>query len=97
MQQPGSLEKLQEICDKGIPTNNKMEAADIEDINGGENTGDGSATNGNGLNSHTGLFTCHLCTFSSASRDDFNNHVNSHYEFRCQKCDFMTKDEDEYR
>ena len=29
-------------------------------------------------------FHCHLCSFSCMSRDEFNDHVNDHYEFRCQ-------------
>jgi len=43
------------------------------------------------------LFQCHLCSFTSNNREDFNSHVNNHYEFHCPKCDFMTKIEVDYR
>ena len=50
-----------------------------------------------GLHPPVKVFTCHLCPYSSPSKDDYNDHVNGHYDFRCIKCEFMTRDEQEYR
>ena len=82
-----SLERLRQICNKSL------------------------AHHGNGDRPHPGLldtsmdgdldashgFHCHLCTYSCSSRDEFNDHVNDHYEFRCVKCEYMTKVEVDYR
>ena len=63
-----SLERLREICNKSLPQpgNTMIDTASNESIQA-----DGST-----------LFHCHLCAYTSTSRDDFNDHVNDHYEFR---------------
>ncbi len=63
-----SLERLREICNKGIPQhgNSMIDTASNETIRP-----DG-----------TTMFHCHLCSFTSLSREEFNDHVNDHYEFR---------------
>lgn len=63
-----SLERLREICNKSLPQhgNTMIDTASNESIQP-----DGST-----------LFHCHLCSFTSPSRDEFNDHVNDHYEFR---------------
>ena len=78
-----SLERLREICNKSLPQpgNTMIDTASNESIQA-----DGST-----------LFHCHLCAFTSTSRDEFNDHVNDHYVFHCPKCDFNTKSETEYR
>ena len=43
------------------------------------------------------IFQCHLCTYTSFKREEFNEHMNQHYEFRCPKCDFDTQNEDMWR
>jgi hypothetical protein len=42
-------------------------------------------------------FHCHLCSYECQNRDDFNNHLNNHYDLRCPKCDFSTKIESDYK
>ena len=37
------------------------------------------------------IYNCHLCTFSADTRATFSNHVNTHYQFQCVKCEFETK------
>ena len=37
------------------------------------------------------IYNCHLCTFSADTRVTFSNHVNTHYQFQCVKCEFETK------
>ena len=66
-----SLERLREICNKSLPQpgNTMLDTASNESIQP-----DGST-----------LFHCHLCAFTSTSRDEFNEHVNDHYEFRYGK------------
>ena len=63
-----SLERLREICDKSLPQhgNTMIDTAQNETLQP-----DGST-----------LFHCHLCSYTSLSRDEFNDHVNDHYEFR---------------
>ena len=63
-----SLERLREICDKSLPQhgNTMIDTASNEQIQP-----DGST-----------IFHCHLCSYTSPSRDEFNDHVNDHYEFR---------------
>lgn len=63
-----SLERLREICNKSLPQhgNTMIDTANNETLQA-----DGST-----------LFNCHLCSFTSVSRDEFNEHVNDHYEFR---------------
>ena len=63
-----SLERLREICDKSLPQhgNTMIDTASNEQIQP-----DGST-----------IFHCHLCSYTSPSRDEFNEHVNDHYEFR---------------
>ena len=63
-----SLERLREICNKSLPQhgNTMIDTASNEQIQP-----DGST-----------LFHCHLCSFTTPSRDEFNEHVNDHYEFR---------------
>ena len=63
-----SLERLREICNKSLPQpgNTMIDTASNESIQA-----DGST-----------LFHCHLCAYTSTSRDEFNDHVNDHYEFR---------------
>ena len=63
-----SLERLREICNKSLPQpgNTMIDTASKESIQA-----DGST-----------LFHCHLCAYTSTSRDEFNEHVNDHYEFR---------------
>lgn len=63
-----SLERLREICNKSLPMhgNTMIDTASNEQLQP-----DGST-----------LFNCHLCTFTTPSREEFNEHVNDHYEFR---------------
>ena len=60
--------RLREICNKSLPQpgNTMIDTASNESIQA-----DGST-----------LFHCHLCAYTSTSRDEFNDHVNDHYEFR---------------
>ena len=89
-----SLERLQEICEKSMPMGNMLDASVEEQIIGSdEHHLDRGVLQQDG----TTLYQCHLCTYTCLSREQFNDHVNGHYEFRCMKCDFLTKDEDEYR
>ena len=88
-----SLERLRQICNKTLPSMPHH----------GSNGGDGPHSGGlldtsmeGDLDGSRG-FHCHLCTFSCLARDEFNDHVNDHYEFRCPKCDYMTKVENDYR
>ena len=82
-----SLERLRQICNKSLAhhSNGDMPHPGLLDTS---MDGEMDGTHG---------FHCHLCTFSCQSRDEFNDHVNDHYEFRCIKCDFMTKVEADYR
>ena len=89
-----SLERLQEICEKSMPVGNMLDAS-VEDqmIGSDQHHIDRGVIQQDG----TTLYQCHLCTYTCLARDQFNDHVNGHYEFRCTKCEFNTKDEDEYR
>ena len=69
MRAPGdSLERLREICNNSLPQhgNTMIDTASNETLQA-----DGST-----------LFHCHLCTFTSVDRDEYNEHTNDHYEFR---------------
>ena len=72
-----SLLRLREICEQGV--NDKPK----------------DHSEGRGVLQEDGqtLFQCHLCTFTSFVREDFNEHMNGHYEFICPKCEFDTQDE----
>ena len=89
-----SLERLQEICEKSMPVGNMLDASVEEQILSSDQHHVGR---GEVQQDGTTLYQCHLCTYTCLSREHFNDHVNGHYEFRCTKCDFLTKDEDEYR
>ena len=89
-----SLERLQEICEKSMPMGTILDASVEEQIIG---TDQHHVDRGILQQDGTTLYQCHLCTYTCLSREQFNDHVNGHYEFRCTKCDFTTKDEDEYR
>lgn len=80
------MEKLQAICEKNIPSSSSASGGSMVVKTLDEDSNEGNH-----------FYSCHLCSFSSLNRDEFNLHVNGHYEFKCQKCDFMTKEEDEYR
>ena len=90
-----SLERSQEICKNTMET-----ALDYSIV-----TGNSIVTSSNqylvdrGRLQHNDeiLYLCHLCTYTCLSREKFNDHVNGHYEFSCGKCDFTTKEENEYR
>ncbi|MPC10734.1 Protein hunchback [Portunus trituberculatus] len=43
------------------------------------------------------LFQCHLCSYSCASRCQFNTHLNTHYDHKCTKCEFTTHAEPKLR
>ena len=52
----------------------------------------GSDTNdSNGSTNGNTVYSCHLCSYTSLQRDEFNAHVNEHYVFTCCKCEFQTK------
>lgn len=51
----------------------------------------------NGEADEAGNYTCHICQFVTTSREEYNDHVNGHFEFRCPKCPFVTKQEEEHR
>ena len=67
-EQQRPLERLREICNKSLPQHGStmMDTAANETLQP-----DGST-----------LFHCHLCSYTTGSRDEFNDHVNDHYEFR---------------
>ena len=68
-----SLERLRQICNKTLmPSLVHHDAPGLLDTS---MEGDLDGSHG---------FHCHLCSFSCMSRDEFNDHVNDHYEFRCQ-------------
>lgn len=43
------------------------------------------------------VFQCHLCSYSCASRYQFNTHLNTHYDHKCTKCEFTTHSEPKLR
>lgn len=79
-----SLERLRQICHSALSGGGRTEPSSLD--------GDRDTPSSSSL-----LFHCHLCAFTSGARDEFNDHVNDHYEFRCPKCDFATKVEADYR
>ena len=89
-----SLERLQEICEKSMPMGNILDHSVEEQIIGGDQH---HLDRGTLQQDGTTLYQCHLCTYTCLSREHFNDHMNGHYEFRCTKCEFNTKNEDEYR
>ena len=62
------LERLREICNKSLPQhgNTMFDMASNETLQAYGST----------------LFHCHLCSFTSVDRDEYNEHTNDHYEFR---------------
>ncbi|KAF5402331.1 hypothetical protein PHET_04351 [Paragonimus heterotremus] len=40
-----------------------------------------------------GLFFCHLCEFTGCSRQEFQDHLRSHYDYKCMKCDYTSRTE----
>ena len=93
-----SLDRLREICNKSIVI---QPAAAGGSGGGGIGLLDrsiGSDTNdSNGSTNGNNVYSCHLCSYTSLQRDEFNAHVNEHYVFTCCKCEFQTKVEGEYR
>ncbi len=86
-----SLERLKHICSSAIESGGNHKAS----FGPGQNIPSAdSSVDGEGFPSQ---FHCHLCSFNCTNREEFNNHVNNHYEFRCLKCDYMTKVEGDYR
>lgn len=43
------------------------------------------------------MFQCHLCNYTSNSRFHFNEHLNTHYENKCPKCEFTASSEQEVK
>ncbi|CAL4211913.1 unnamed protein product, partial [Meganyctiphanes norvegica] len=43
------------------------------------------------------MFQCHLCNYTSNSRFHFNDHLNTHYENKCTKCEFTASSEQEVK
>ncbi|KAF8572458.1 hypothetical protein P879_00707 [Paragonimus westermani] len=41
----------------------------------------------------TGLFFCHLCEFTGCGRQEFQDHLRSHYDYKCMKCDYTSRTE----
>ncbi|GAA53060.1 hypothetical protein CSKR_109436 [Clonorchis sinensis] len=41
----------------------------------------------------TGLYFCHLCEFAGHSRQEFQDHLRSHYDYKCLKCDYTSRTE----
>ncbi|KAH8867403.1 Protein hunchback [Schistosoma japonicum] len=42
---------------------------------------------------HAGLYFCHLCDFAGNSRQEFQDHLLSHYDYKCLKCDYTSRTE----
>nr|CAH8876509.1 unnamed protein product [Trichobilharzia regenti] len=42
---------------------------------------------------HAGLYFCHLCDFTGGSRQEFQDHLRSHYDYKCLKCDYTSRTE----
>ncbi|KAA0199937.1 Protein hunchback [Fasciolopsis buskii] len=40
-----------------------------------------------------GVFFCHLCDFTGGSRQEFQDHLRSHYDYKCLKCDYTSRTE----
>ncbi|XP_054713486.1 protein hunchback-like [Uloborus diversus] len=39
------------------------------------------------------LYKCHLCNYAGNSKHDFNLHMNSHFDHKCQHCDYTSRTE----
>lgn len=44
-----------------------------------------------------GLYFCHLCEFTGGSRQEFQDHLHSHYDYKCYKCDYTSRTEGRLR
>ncbi|CAL8103952.1 unnamed protein product [Calicophoron daubneyi] len=42
---------------------------------------------------HAGVYFCHLCDFTGRSRQEFQDHLRSHYDYKCLKCDYTSRTE----
>ncbi|CAH8632050.1 unnamed protein product [Heterobilharzia americana] len=42
---------------------------------------------------HAGVFFCHLCDFAGSCRQEFQDHLRSHYDYKCLKCDYTSRTE----
>ncbi|XP_018655114.1 putative hunchback protein [Schistosoma mansoni] len=42
---------------------------------------------------HAGLYFCHLCDFAGSDRQEFQDHLLSHYDYKCLKCDYTSRTE----
>ncbi|CAH8678123.1 unnamed protein product [Schistosoma haematobium] len=42
---------------------------------------------------HAGLYFCHLCDFAGSGRQEFQDHLLSHYDYKCLKCDYTSRTE----
>ncbi|XP_068222505.1 protein hunchback [Palaemon carinicauda] len=43
------------------------------------------------------VFQCHVCSYSGTSRFHFNAHLNTHYDHKCAKCEFVAHTEPKLR
>ncbi|XP_067665934.1 protein hunchback-like isoform X2 [Haliotis asinina] len=54
---------------------------------------DPSSPTFNSYSKQTGLYFCHLCSFSAKCKDDFDAHMSIHFEYSCPHCDYTSRTE----
>ncbi|VDL61036.1 unnamed protein product [Hymenolepis diminuta] len=47
--------------------------------------------------STTGIFVCHICSYTGESRSAFEEHLRNHYPYHCEFCDYTSRTEGRLR